>query len=125
MEKIKVILLEPMKKAEVIEIDNTLESLQKIVQGLIEPAYFFEEPVCLICNEEGKINNMPLNRAVCDNNNNIIDIIAGPAIICDASGEDFASLNDKQLSYYLEKFMYPETFHRDKSGSIMIIQHRQ
>lgn len=125
MKKIKVVLLEPMKKAKIIEIDNNLESLQKIVQGLIEPVYFFKEPVCLICNEEGKINNMQLNRAVYDEDTNeLLDIIAGPAIICDASGDDFDNLNDKQLAYYMNKFMYPESFHKDTSGNLMIVQHR-
>ena len=59
-----VVLLEPGKMARVATIDSSLEGLQKVVGGLIEPFYPFEEQVCIICNEEGKINGMPLNRAI-------------------------------------------------------------
>jgi len=59
-----VVLLEPGKLARVATIDSSLEGMQKVVGGLIEPFYPFEEQVCIICNEEGKINGMPLNRAI-------------------------------------------------------------
>ena len=56
--KINIIMLEPGKKAYLKEIDNTLESLQREVEGYIEAIYPFEEEVCLVCNEEGKMNGM-------------------------------------------------------------------
>ena len=59
-----VVLLEPGKMARVATIDSSLEGMQKVVGGLIEPFYPFDEPVCIICNEEGKLNSMPLNRAI-------------------------------------------------------------
>ena len=61
---IRVVMLQPGKLARVEEIDASLEGMQQIVGGLIEPFYPFEEQVCIICNEEGKMNGMPLNRAV-------------------------------------------------------------
>lgn len=61
---IRVVLLEPGKLARVTDIDASLEGLQKTVKGSIEAFYPFEEQVCIVCNEEGKINGMPLNRAV-------------------------------------------------------------
>ena len=63
--KIKVVVLEPGKEARIAEIDNSLESMQSFVGGYIEPFYpVAEEDVCIIVNEEGKINGMELNRAV-------------------------------------------------------------
>ena len=61
---IRVVMLQPGKMARVEEIDSSLEGMQSIVGGLIEPFYPFEEMVCIICNEEGKMNGMPLNRAI-------------------------------------------------------------
>ena len=48
--KIKVVLLEPGKLARTAEIGTSLEDLQKIVEGLIEAYYPFEEQVCIVCN---------------------------------------------------------------------------
>ena len=96
-EKIKVVLLEPNKLARATEIDASLEGMQKIVGGDIEPGYFFEEPVCCIVNGEGKMIGLDLNRGVYDENKKLIDIIAGTAFICDCSGENFGSLNDEQI----------------------------
>jgi len=61
---IKVVLLEPGKLARVADIDASLEGMQKIVDGCIEGYYPFEEQVCIVCNDEGKISGMALNRAV-------------------------------------------------------------
>lgn len=61
---IKVVLVEPGKLARQAEIPATLEGMQAVVKGSIETFYPFEEEVCIVCNEEGKITGMPLNRAV-------------------------------------------------------------
>ena len=62
--KIKVVLLEPGKLARTAEIGTSIEDLQNAVDGLIEPFYPFEEQVCIVCNDEGKINGMLPNRSV-------------------------------------------------------------
>ena len=64
MGKMKVIVLEPMKEAYLAEIENDLSGMQKVVGGYIQGIYPFEEEVCLVVNEEGKINGMHLNRAI-------------------------------------------------------------
>ena len=51
--KIKVVLCEPGKVARVAEIGTELSDLQRVVGGLIEPYYPFEEQVCIVCNDEG------------------------------------------------------------------------
>lgn len=40
------------------EIGTELSDLQRVVGGLIEPYYPFEEQVCIVCNDEGKYNGM-------------------------------------------------------------------
>ena len=63
-------------------------------------------------NDEGKINRMPLNRAVYGEDKEMIDIIAGTAFICDCQGESFGSLSDEQIARYKKQFRYPEIFLR-------------
>ena len=94
------------------EIDNSLGSMQRTVGGLIEAVYPFEEQVCIVCNEEGKINGLPLNRALRDENGHIYDTIAGTAFICDCSVEDFGSLSSELCAHYMKLFQRPELFLR-------------
>lgn len=108
--KMKVIILEPGKLARVDFIGTELEDLQKVVGGRIEPAYYFEEPVCMVVNEEGKILELPLNRTVYNDKHEMIDIVAGTAFICDCSTSKFKGLTQKQIDKYMDEFKYPEQF---------------
>ena len=106
----KVVMLEPNKPAYVKEIGNDLASMQEEVEGYIEIIYPFEdENIGLVCNEEGKIEGFPLNRAI-RANGKIIDVIAGNAFICDCSEDELQSLDSKLIDKYLEMFEEPERF---------------
>ena len=60
-----VLYLAPGEKARVLEISPSLRSMQRLVRGQIEPVSSpFAEKVCIVCNEEGKINGMERNRAI-------------------------------------------------------------
>ena len=80
----QVVIVEPEKKPFVQNIDDTLTSMQQIVGGTIQAVYPFDEPVALICNDEGKLLNLPLNRALRDSNGAIYDIVAGTFFLCAA-----------------------------------------
>ncbi len=73
-----------------------------------------------ICNDEGKILGMPLNRALRDESGEIYDILAGTFFICGLSEDNFASLSPKLMEKYKEKFARPEIFMKmgDKIVSI-------
>lgn len=105
-EKIKVVLLEPGKLARTAEINASLAGMQKVVGGLIEPFYPFEEQVCIVCNEESKINGMRPNRSVKNDDGAMVDFIFGPAFICDCRGENLDSLSDEQIDRYGKMFRY-------------------
>lgn len=114
---IQVVLVEPGKLARIAEVGTTLDAMQRTVGGDIEAYYPFEEQVCIVCNEEGKINGLPLNRAIRDEDTgDIADIIAGTFFICDCSGESFGSLSKEQQKRYLEKYRLPERFFRSRDG---------
>lgn len=94
MEKIKCLYIKPYELPEEREIDKKLEAYQKLVKGYIECINL--DDVVLICNDEGKINNMPLNRDIG------FDIIAGPFLIVgdDYERGDFKSLTNEQILNY-------------------------
>lgn len=108
----QVVVVEPKKKPVVQDIGSGLESMQKIVGGPIEAVYPFDEPVALICNEEGKLLNLPLNRALRDGEGNVYDIISGTFLLCAAppDSDRFAGLTDQEVKTYMERFSMPEMF---------------
>lgn len=109
---ITVVMCEPNSLAKIVVLGTELSDLQKAVGGgFIESYYPFEEQVCIVCNDEGKINGMPLNRSV-KSDGKITEIIAGPFFICDCSTPNFGSLSKEQQNKYLNMFKYPELFFR-------------
>ncbi len=102
--KIKVILVKPWTQPYVDEISSDLISLQKQVGGLIQAIYPFNDPVAVICNEEGKLLGLPFNRPLYNNENTIYDIIVGTFIIVGLKNEQFSSLPDNYIEKYLEYF---------------------
>ena len=118
----QVVIVEPEKKPVVQNIDGALASMQQIVGGTIQAVYPFEEPVALICNDEGKLLNLPLNRALRDSNGAIYDIVAGTFFLCaaPADSDHFESLTDEQVQTYVERFAVPEQFIR-ANGNIFAL----
>lgn len=116
----KVVYIEPNKKAEIREIGSRLEDMQGIVGGYIQAIYPFEDPVAIICNEEGKMYGHELNRGLSDNNGDLYDILVGTIFICLArpDNEDFEELTDELASKYLNMFYEPELF-MTVNGKIM------
>ena len=117
-----VLMIEPGKAPYVTDIGNDLHSMQQAVGGYIQAVYPYEEAVVLICNEEGKLLGLPLNRALRDENGEIYDAIAGTFFICGApaDSENFASLTDEQVDYWLKRFAKPEFFVR-VNGQIICV----
>lgn len=63
-ETIRVVLMEPGKPPEAVDVENTLEAFQKIVGGPIQAYEPYSENVCFICNRDGKNDGLPLNRII-------------------------------------------------------------
>ncbi|MSU03163.1 DUF3846 domain-containing protein [Tissierella pigra] len=96
--KIKILKIEPQRLPYEKEISNDLEGIQGEVEGLFECIYLGDNCI-LVCNEEGKLNGMELNRRVGN------DIIAGPFfIVGDSQDGEFVSLTDEQIEKYTEEF---------------------
>ena len=109
-EKMTVLVVEPMKEPYVKEIDPGLHSLQAEVGGDIGAAYPFRDPVALVCNDEGKLIGLDLNRGLRDENGELYDIMAGTFLVVGLGEEDFASLSPELAQKYMEHFRQPEQF---------------
>ena len=116
----KVLKVEPYQLPEIKEIDPGLSSLQHEVEGWIEATYPFEDPVAIICNEEGKLNGMEYNRAIRDENGEVREIIAGPFLIVGLGEEDFTSLSEDMVQKYKRMFGQPEVFLQTQSSLLIL-----
>lgn len=119
----KVLLVEPKKKPQVVEFAPALEAMQNVVGGSIQAIYPFDEPIALICHEEGKLLNLPLNRALYSpDSGDCYDVIAGTFFLCSAppDSDQFESLSDEQISRYLARFRHPEEF-LNINGSLICV----
>ncbi|MDD3453555.1 MAG: DUF3846 domain-containing protein [Bacilli bacterium] len=96
--KLLILKVEPNELPYEKEIINDLKSLQNEVDGLIE-MIDIDDKTCLVCNEEGKLLGMDLNRVVGN------DIIAGNFFISrfNETG-DLVSLTSEQIEKYKEKY---------------------
>ena len=80
--------------------------------------------MAIICNEEGKLNGLPLNRGIRDEEGHLQEIIAGDFFICYApiESERFLSMPPELEQKYMEMFEFPEMFLNDH-GVIDSIQY--
>lgn len=106
-----VLVVEPMKKPYLKDINSGLHSLQREVGGYIEAIYPYEEQVGLVCNEEGKLEGLPLNRAIHGKNGEMVDIIAGTFLIVGLSKDDFGELPNELAEKFTKLFESPEEFY--------------
>lgn len=123
-DKIRVIVCRADERAEIIEIEDKLEAMQEVVGGMIQEYMPWEDEVAIICNEEGKMMGLPLNRGIKDEEGHLQDIIAGDFFICYAplESERFLSMPPELEEKYKEKFDLPEMFMMD-GGEIETIKY--
>lgn len=107
----RILVVEPERRPEVREIDDSLKAMQDIVGGLIQPICL-DDSVALICNDEGKLMNLPANRGLRDKDGQIYDIVFGTFFLCGAppDSDHFTSLTPEQIERYQKRFYTPEVF---------------
>ena len=105
-----ILKIMPSRKPERITIPHTLDAMQQLVCGSIQAIYPYEDNVAIVCNEEGKLIGMEPNRAVRNEDGDILDIICGTFFICGLSEDDFCSLTEDQITYYNDLFLHHEVF---------------
>ena len=108
---IRVLKIEPHKEPQVMHIKNSLESVQKEVNGYLE-IVVLSTTAMMVFNEEGKIIGLEGNRRF----NN--DVIVGNIIIAGIDdNRDTCSLSDAELKTYMERFKQPEEISQEEIDS--------
>jgi len=106
---IRILKIEPQKVPYEKEMANDLGGIQAEVEGLFQCVYL-DDGCVAVCNEEGKINGMELNRRIGN------DMIAGPFfIVGDSEDGDFISLTDEQIETYQQQFAEMQEFTGEES----------
>lgn len=82
---IKALYKEPGKAPIIINVENELEALQRVIGGYLETASARND-VCVICDEEGRLKGLPFNVAVWGVS------FVGPILIVGVDGEEFCDL---------------------------------
>ena len=99
----KVLIVEPGKCPIRADIDHTLHNLQQVVGGYIQAIYPWDDPVALVCDEEGLLKQRDFNRYAAPEVS-----IFGTFFICGLGEEDFADMPDDLMDKYEAMFRTPE-----------------
>ena len=81
----------------------------------------------IVCNEEGKLEGLPLNRALRDEDGDIYDVVAGTFMVVGLTDDSFGSLTVEQMQKFSDLFKVPEQFVKlgDKIVAIPMISKEQ
>lgn len=121
MKSITVLKVSPGCSPEVISILHTLEAMQAFVGGTIQAVYPFEDPVAIVCNDDGKLLGLKPNRSLRDpDTGEILDILCGTFFICGLTEDDFDSLTGEQIAKYSKVFETPEFFLWNGSNLVVL-----
>lgn len=77
------------------EIENTLDAMQKFVNGDIEVINITDK-ILLVCNEEGKMRGLP-PAAFIVRNQQAQDIIVGKFFLCREDSENMVSIQESDI----------------------------
>ena len=103
-----VLMIEPSKAPYQATIGEDLNSMHNFISRYIESIAPYDDPVAIICNEEGKLEQLPFNRGLRDESGNLYDYIAGNFMIVGLGEEDFTSLPPEYIEKYSQLFAQPE-----------------
>ena len=91
----RAIKKEPGRRAQVVEIENDLRTLQEAVGGYIETVTL-PYGLCIICNEEGRLMGLPFNTIFAG-----IPLV-GTFLVVGTAGEEFCDVPEKYVPKVLQ-----------------------
>ena len=84
------------------EIKGELHEMQEIVGGYIECVRFGIKNILIVCNEEGKLQNLKPNFMFNG------DVIVGDVFFCSDGEEEFESLSEEQIEFVMNAIHFYE-----------------
>ena len=111
----KILIVEPRQTPRRADIPHTLQDMQQVVGGYIEIIHPFDDPVALVCDEEGKLKGYEPNRAIAGK-----DIIVGTFFLAGVAEEDLTDLPDDLTEKYEVQFKSPQVFIRSPRGILAL-----
>ena len=107
----KILIVEPGKHPRKADIPHTLSNLQAVVGGYIQAVYPWDDPVALVCDEEGLLKQLDFNRLVAPE-----VPIFGTFFLCGLGEEDFTDLPDDLMEKYSNMLYDPQYLIRARKG---------
>ena len=127
---IRVVICEPGKAAYGKEIRSDGKTIREILGGSIESHHPFwpekaedSSTMLILCNEGGKILELPCCRALTDDDGFVYDIVHGTFIICAANRQSgcFCSLSPIQEEIAMQTFGKPEMVFEDSDAGVVLV----
>lgn len=94
----KVIVKEVGKSPKITEIENDLSTLQELVGGYVETINM-GRGVCLLCNEEGRREGLPVNFPI-----GLVNIVGTAVFVAYGKDGEFTDLTDAQIEFIADFF---------------------
>lgn len=121
--RIPVLLVDQLEEPYFTSVRSNLHEYQRIVKGNIEIVSCPDlKGIDIICNEEGKVMSLPLNRSLTDNHE-VYDIVAGTMILAtnNSDGETIGLTEDQICAGY-DYFKLPQIFVlSDEEGEVEVL----
>lgn len=102
----------PGKPAEMALVGRDIQSLRRAVGGDIELTFPFPHPIAMLTNETGKLDGLPINRAIYFGDGRVQDIIFGTFYLFGFphNATDITDFPPELARDYLVKFINPPSF---------------
>lgn len=108
-EMISALLKRPGEIPRHVNVSNSLEALQKNVEGYVECVTLAED-LAVLCNEDGKYLKMPYNCTICG------ERFVGPILMVGMkAGEDGVEFADLPVDWKTMKKLFPDLW-RENNG---------
>lgn len=101
----RVVIIEPNRVAyDVEDFDCSLANLQQFVGGSIQDV-FISPSASIICNEDGKLLNLPISRFL-ERDGRIVDALVGRCLIVGVNHDtgDYQSLSPQETLKYVNDY---------------------